>query len=119
AVRRGRRVRPAQRLAGVFTAYAAQRPSLVTAWAAGDDEDGAGAPLPADLAWQAPLWRAVRADLGVASPAERLADAVRALTADPDVVNLPRRLSVLGPTRLSRAHVDVLAALAVHRDVHV
>ncbi|WP_240696329.1 exodeoxyribonuclease V subunit gamma [Cellulomonas sp. HD19AZ1] len=119
AVRRGRRVRLAQRLAGAFTAYAAQRPSLVTAWAAGDDEDGAGAPLPADLAWQAPLWRAVRAELGVASPAERLADAVRALTADPDVVDLPRRLSVLGPTRLSRAHVDVLAALAVHRDVHV
>lgn len=118
-VHAGRRVRLAQRLAGAFTAAASQRPSLALAWAAGRDEDGAGAPLPDDLAWQAPLWRAVRAGLDVPSPAERLADAVRVLRADPGVAALPPRLSVLGPTRLARAHVDVLTALAVHRDVHV
>ncbi|UZN01999.1 exodeoxyribonuclease V subunit gamma [Cellulomonas sp. S1-8] len=118
-VRAGRRLRLAQRLAGAFTAYAAQRPSLVVAWAAGRDDDGAGAPLPADLVWQAPLWRAVRATLDVPSPAELLADAVRVLRTDPDRVDLPARLSVLGPTRLPRAHVDVLVALAAHRDVHV
>ena len=118
-VRAGRRLRLARRLAGAFTAYAAQRPSLVVAWAAGRDDDGAGAPLPADLAWQAPLWRAVRAAVGTPSPAELLADAVVALRTDPDRVDLPSRLSVLGPTRLPRAHVDVLTALAVHRDVHL
>ena len=118
-VRAGRRLRLAQRLAGVFAAYAAQRPSLVVAWAAGRDEDGAGAPRPGDLAWQAPLWRAVRATIGSPSPAELLGDAVRTLRADPGCVDLPARLSVLGPTRLPRAHVDVLAALAEHRDVHV
>ena len=118
-VHAGRRLRLAQRLAGTFAAYAAQRPSLVAAWAAGRDEDGAGAPLPPDLVWQASLWRAVRAAVGVPGPAELLDDAVRTLRADPDVVDLPPRLSVLGPTRLPRAHVDVLAALAAHRDVHV
>jgi len=118
-VRAGRRLRLAQRLAGAFTAYAAQRPSLVVAWAAGRDDDGTGAPLPADLAWQAPLWRAVRTAVDAPSPAELLADATRLLRADPDRVDLPARLSVLGPSRLPQAHVDVLSALAVHRDVHV
>jgi len=119
AVRAGRRLRLAQRLAGSFAAYATQRPSLVVAWAAGRDEDGAGAPLPADVAWQAPLWRAVRAAADAPSPAELLADACRVLRDDPDRSDLPPRLSVLGPTRLPQAHLDVLTALAVHRDVHL
>ncbi|MCM0641139.1 exodeoxyribonuclease V subunit gamma [Cellulomonas wangsupingiae] len=118
-VRAGRRLRLARRLAGAFAAYAAQRPSLVVAWAAGRDDDGAGAPLPADVADRKRLWRAVRAAAATPSPAELLADAVAALRTDPDRVDLPSRLSVLGPTRLPRAHVDVLTALAVHRDVHL
>ncbi|WP_148234354.1 exodeoxyribonuclease V subunit gamma [Cellulomonas flavigena] len=118
-VRAGRRLRLAQRLAAGFAAYAAQRPSLVMEWAAGRDDDGAGDPLPTDVAWQAPLWRAVRAAVGTPSPAELLAEATRALRADPDLVDLPTRLSVLGPTRLPQAHVEVLTALAAHRDVHV
>lgn len=118
-VRAGRRLRLAQRLAGAFAAYGAQRPALVVAWAAGHDEDGAGAPLPPDLAWQAPLWRAVRAAVGVPSPAERLTEACQVLRDDPDRADLPARLSVLGPTRLPQAHVEVLTALAAHREVHV
>lgn len=118
-VRAGRRLRLAQRLAGAFAAYGAQRPALVVGWAAGRDDDGAGSPLPGDLAWQAPLWRAVRAAVGLPSPAERLADAGRVLRSDPDRVDLPARLSVLGATRIPQAHVEVLTALAAHRDVHV
>ncbi|QGQ20909.1 exodeoxyribonuclease V subunit gamma [Cellulomonas sp. JZ18] len=114
-----RRLRLAQRLAGTFTAYAAQRPALVTAWARGEDHDGCGVPLPQDLRWQPPLWRAVRAALGVPDPAERLARAVDALRAAPAVADLPARLSVLGATRLPEAHLDVLDALAAHRDVHL
>ncbi|QCB95214.1 exodeoxyribonuclease V subunit gamma [Cellulomonas shaoxiangyii] len=117
--RNGRRLRLAQRLAATFTAYAAQRPGLVTAWAAGRDDDGRGDVLPRDLAWQPPLWRAVRAAVGTPSPAERLDAAVRSLRADPGVVDLPARLSVLGATRLPEAHLDVLDALAAHRDVHL
>jgi len=118
-VRAGRRMRLAQRVAALFAEYGSQRPSLVTAWADGMDDDGAGDPLPPDLTWQPHLWRAVRDAAAVPSPPERLAAATQVLRDDPGVVDLPARLSVFGPTRLAEAQLDVLAALAVHRDVHL
>lgn len=119
AVRQGRRFGLAQHVANLLAAYDAQRPAVVRAWADGRDEDGAGAPLPADLAWQAHLWRLVRARAAVPSPAQRIDAAVEMLASDPDAVALPARLSVLGATRLPDAHVRVLDALARHRDVHL
>lgn len=124
AVRSSRRLRLARDVAGLFTAYATQRPALVRSWAAGPgadgrDDDGYGEPVPADLAWQPPLWRAVRAAVGLPDLAERLGAATAALVADPGVVDLPARIAVLGPTRLPEAHLEVLAALGVHRAVHV
>lgn len=118
-VRRGRRLRLAQRLATLLTAYDTQRPALVRSWAEGRDDDGAGAPLPDDLRWQAHLWRLVRERVGAPAPAQRLDDAIRVLAADPSAVDLPERLSVLGATRLPDAHLRVLGALAQHRDVHL
>ena len=103
----------AAHLAALFDGYAAHRPELLDAWRAGDDTG-----LPADLAWQAELWRRLRSRVGT-DPAERLAAAVTALTADPDVADLPPRLSLFGPTRLPADHLAVLAALARHRDVHL
>ena len=79
----GRRVATAQKLAGLFTSYGAQRPTLLREWAAGSDTDGDGAPLAADLAWQAELWRRLRATLDVPSPAERVDEACRRLRAEP------------------------------------
>ncbi|WP_188037013.1 exodeoxyribonuclease V subunit gamma [Actinotalea sp. JY-7885] len=117
--RRGRRLQSAQHLAGLFDSYAAQRPAMVRAWAVGDDADGAGGRVPDDLAWQPELWRRLRARLDAPSPAERLDDAARLLTADPDAVDLPARLSVFGPTRLPEDQHLVLHALAAHRDVHL
>ena len=67
-----RRMAVAQKLAGLFTAYGAERPSMLLAWAAGDDSDGYGDPLDPDLAWQAELWRRLRDHIGVPSPAERI-----------------------------------------------
>ncbi|QFU96985.1 Exodeoxyribonuclease V [Luteimicrobium xylanilyticum] len=118
-VREARRMRLAQRVAALFAAYGSQRPSLVTSWADGTDDDGAGGPLPPDLAWQPPLWRAVREAAGVPSPAERLASATAVLRDDPDAVDLPARLSVFGPTRLPESELDVLDALGAHREVHL
>ncbi|MBX9245520.1 exodeoxyribonuclease V subunit gamma [Actinotalea ferrariae] len=117
--RRGRRLQSAQHLAGLFSSYAAQRPAMVRAWAAGRDDDGSGSPVPDDLAWQPELWRRLRARVGSPSPAERLDDAVRLLTAEPGAVDLPSRLSVFGPTRLPEDQRQVLHALARHRDVHL
>lgn len=117
--RHGRRLQAAQHLAGLFASYASQRPAMVLAWASGRDDDGAGAPVPEDLAWQAELWRRLRDRVGAASPAERLDDALRLLSSEPDRVDLPTRLSVFGPTRLPEDQRLVLDALAKHRDVHL
>src|SRR5918997_4314994 len=86
-------------------------------WADGRDTDGHD-PLPADLAWQAELWRRLRDRLGP-SPAERLEAECAALRADPSLSDLPERVSIFGPTRLHADALEVLSALAEHRDVHL
>jgi len=115
--RRGRRWSTAAHLAALFTAYGADRPQLVRDWAAGRDTDGTRA-LPGDLAWQPRLWRRLRERLGP-SPGERLQEVCAGLRADPQATDLPERVSLFGPTRLSSEQVAVLGALAVHRDVHL
>ncbi len=115
----GRRLATAQKLARCFEVYAASRPRLLADWTAGRDTDGAGSPLPADLSWQAELWRRLRAEVGAESPAEQIEAATARLAADPGLVDLPCRLSVFGPTRLTTVELDVLTALAAHRDVHL
>ncbi|MGH3357707.1 MAG: exodeoxyribonuclease V subunit gamma, partial [Nocardioidaceae bacterium] len=115
----GRRVAVAQKLAGLFTTYGAERPTMLREWANGDDTDGMGDALDADLRWQPELWRRLRTTIEIASPAERLGDATRRLRDEPDVVDLPDRLSVFGPTRLTAEQLRVLDALAAHRDIHL
>ena len=109
----------ARHLAALFDAYATFRPRMITDWAAGSDTDGAGEQLAPDLVWQARLWRRLRALLAVASPAERLDPACRQLIGSPELVELPRRLSLFGLTRLPPGQLEVLAALAAHREVHL
>ncbi|GHE78000.1 RecBCD enzyme subunit RecC [Amycolatopsis deserti] len=117
--RRGRRYSTAEAVTRLFRAYGENRPAMLTDWAAGVASDGAGGTVDEDLAWQVELWRRVRARAGVPSPAEQLADACRRLSAEPGLVDLPRRVSLFGPTRLPHAHLEVLGALADHRDVHL
>jgi exodeoxyribonuclease V gamma subunit len=52
-------------------------------------------------------------------PAERLEDACARLRDDPGAVELAPRLSLFCLTRLPAAHVAVLQALAVGRDIHL
>lgn len=115
----GRRMEVAQKFAGLFASYAAHRPGMLLDWLAGRDSDGAGGTLGPDHAWQAELWRQVRGAVGTPSPAERLAPACAALRADPGLVDLPDRLNVFGPTRLTPVTIAVLDALAAHREVHL
>ncbi|MGW5451475.1 exodeoxyribonuclease V subunit gamma [Nocardia sp. NPDC003979] len=117
--RLGRRYSTAAHLAALFDSYAAQRPRVLLDWAAGIDGDGAGGPVPDDLAWQPKLWRTLRTAIGSPSPAERLADACARLRTDPASVDLPERLSLFGLTRLPVDQLAVFAALAAHRDVHL
>ena len=123
-VRRNRRYAVARRLAGLFNAYAVQRPQLVAAWRAGLDEDGLGAQLAEDLQWQPELWRRLCARVGGPAPDERHTRIVEALR-EGDVdrpgrsLDLPPRLSLFGHTRIPATERDLLAALAAHRDVHL
>ena len=117
--RGGRRWLTARRAADLFARYGSERPELLDRWRAGEDVDTDGAPLGADRAWQAELWRRLRAELAVPSPAERLPPALDRLTAgDPDL-DLPERLSVFGLTGLDRTQHRVLTALGAERDVHL
>jgi exodeoxyribonuclease V gamma subunit len=106
--RRARRFTAVRHLAELFDRYALHRPQMVRAWA----QDGEGE-------WQAELWRRLRERIGVADPAERVEGACARLREEPELVDLPARLSLFGLTRLPAGHLNVLRALAVHRDVHV
>lgn len=110
----GRRFAAVRHLAELLDRYALHRPDMVRAWAAGDD-----AGIPRDAAWQAELFRRLRRRIGEPGPAERLARACARLRDQPALVDLPPRLSLFGLTRLPASRVDVLRALAAHRDVHL
>ena len=115
----GRRFSSVRHIADLFDRYGVHRPGMLRAWAAGDDTDGDDAPLPEGVRWQAELWRRLRARVGTPSPAERLADACRRLREEPGVLELPERLSLFGLTRLPASYLDVLEAIADHREVHL
>ena len=118
-LRAGRRWSTARHLAGLFARYAATRPTMIDSWTQGRDVDAWGSALPADRAWQAELWRRLRNELGVPSPAERVQAGLARLRLAPETSDLPERLSVFGATRLDPDHLLVLSALAEHRDVHL
>ena len=124
-LRRGRRYAVARRLAGLFSEYAAQRPAILADWRLGGHGNGLGDPVDADLAWQPYLWRRVldivRESQGeIPAPDERQARVVAELRggrlAD---LSLPDRLSLFGHTRIARSEIEVIDALAQHRDVHL
>jgi exodeoxyribonuclease V gamma subunit len=118
-VRGDRRWSIARHLAGLFAAYGSSRPAMIHRWLSGDDVDGSGRPLPADRAWQAELWRRLRAEIGGPSPAERIRTAAAQLAESPAGTDLPSRLSLFGATRIDPDHLLVLRSLAHHRDVHL
>ena len=121
AMRRSRRLSAVRHLAGLYDRYALHRPAMLEAWSAGRDTDGVGGggPLPAGAAWQAELWRRLRARIGLPGPAERRARACARVAEDPAVLDLPPRLALFGLTRLPTGHHQILRALAVGRDVHL
>jgi exodeoxyribonuclease V gamma subunit len=106
--RRARRFSSVRHVAELFDRYALYRPEMLDGWARGEGDH-----------WQPELWRRLNARLPVPGPAERGALACRALHADAGLVELPPRLAVFGLTRLPAGHLNVLRALAAHRDVHL
>lgn len=119
APRDGRRYAVALRLARLFHRYAEQRPTLLAAWRAGRDEDGAGGRLPEDLRWQSELYRRLAEVVAAPPPDERHSATVRRLRAGGATLDLPGRLSLFGHTRIPVTEAELLQALGTHRDVHL
>ena len=119
AAARARRFSTVRHLAGLFDRYALGRPEMLEGWAAGRDADALGGALPQDAAWQAELWRRLRARIGTPGPAERLEAACARLQDVLDAAGLPERIALFGLTRLPAGHLAVLRALAARRDVHL
>ena len=117
--RAGRRWSTAAHVAELFRTYGTQRPQMLREWQAGRFTDGHGTDLDDDLQWQPRVWNMVRERIDSPSPAERLPVICARLRDAPEAVDLPSRLSVFGPTRLTTDQLEMLAALSHHRDVHI
>lgn len=113
-----RRFTTVRHLADLYDRYAVHRPEMLLTW-----KDRADVTLPAsraaDMAWQAELWRHLRDRLGLPSPAERFEIAPPLIEAQPELLDLPSRISLFGLTRLPASHLRVLKAISAHRDVHL
>ena len=101
---RGRPLRPLRACTGPRCCSAGPSGSL-------GDED--------EAPWQVELWRLLRDRIGQPSPAERLVEACRRLRDEPELLDLPPRLSLFGLTRLPASYLDVLEAMGAGRDVHL
>lgn len=119
ADRRSRRLITARHLTRLFERYALDRPTMLRAWADGREEDGAGAPLAQEHRWQAELWRQLRDRIAVPDPAELLERGSEILRERPGMSDLPDRLALFGLTSVPARDLQLLHALAEHRDVHL
>lgn len=98
----------ARRLAEVLDRYQVFRPDLILSWDRGEGKSG----------WQAEAWWALRSRIGPPDPVERLDRSLRAMvTAAPPLDGFPSRLCVFGFSALPPLHLEVLQALARHREV--
>ena len=115
-----RRFSAVRHIANLLDRYAIQRPQLLTAWTTNKDIDASDTALPPAALWQPELWRRLRDRIGEPDPAERTQSAITRITDNPaTTAHLPKRLSIFGLTRLPPGHLDVLRAIATHRDVHL
>ena len=106
--------------AELFDRYALHRPDMVRAWARGRDVDGEGRDLEQQQ-WQAELWRAIAAEQRSAeAPPDRIAAAVERLVDGHRLAaEVPARLVGFGVSTLPPLQLDLLAAVARQRDVHL
>lgn len=114
-----RRLGFAARVARLFDSYAQSRPEMLARWAADEFSLANGSPIADPEQWQPRLWRSVLNLLGGTSPVELHQQLVDDVRANPELVALPNRFSVFGPSRVSRRDLEMLNALAGHRNVHL
>ncbi len=100
----------AKALAELFDRYVVYRPELVMSW-----ESRLKAPD-----WQAALWRDLIARHGSTHMAARMRAVIEALRGkQPELGDMPRRVSVFGVVTLAPIYLELFAALARHVEVHL
>jgi exodeoxyribonuclease V gamma subunit len=111
-VHESKRFSSIRHVADLFDRYAVHRPEMLQRWAD-------GSPAEDEAEWQVELWRLLRARIGLPGPAERLVEACRRLRDEPELLDVPPRLSLFGLTRLPASYLDVLEAMGAGREVHL
>ncbi len=109
----------ARAIADLFDRYGLRRPGMVLAWERGHDVDALGRPLPEAHRWQPVLWRALAQHFGQPSSAALAFDRLARLRDEGPVGHVPDRFVVAGVTGLAWFQLEVLSALALHREVHL
>ena len=109
----------ARAIADLFDRYTLYRPQMVRIWSEGRDVDGSGGPLDAHQLWQPRLWRAVQESLGGPTDEQLLRMATEQVAAGVVPTDVPARVAVFGLASLPSPHLELLGALAAHREVHV
>jgi len=110
----------ARSVADLFDRYQMYRPTMLARWAEGRDVTADGHPLPAHQIWQADLWRALIARLGVPE-SEQVRDRLERLRSEgPEpMARLPERISVVGITSMPRSLLEVIIGVSRHRQVDI
>ncbi|MFK2902841.1 exodeoxyribonuclease V subunit gamma [Dyella ginsengisoli] len=107
-----RRYQLADRLARIYTQYLVYRPDWLDAWEHGRDD------LP-EPTFMAPLWRQLRADIGLPHRGERVQALVRELARDPARHASDEPLHLFGISHLAPAELALLRAVSQLRPVIV
>lgn len=105
-----RRYQLADRLARLFTQYLVYRPDWLSAWERGRDD------MP-EPTFMAPLWRALRAQIGLPHRGEKVQALVRHLTQGAPRQRSDEPLHVFGVSHLAPAELALLGAVARRRPV--
>jgi exodeoxyribonuclease V gamma subunit len=104
----------AEKLAGLFDQYLVYRPQMINSWERNTTS------LHGDEAWQAYLWRLLRArnrEPHRADLIKRLIERLQTGKATSD--KLPARVFVFAISAMSPLYLNVLAALGQHIDIHL
>jgi exodeoxyribonuclease V gamma subunit len=110
----------ARTVADLFDRYHLHRPGMVRAWADQRPVDGNQDLIAPHLSWQPRVWGHLRHRIASASPPERFPGILEAVRRDELKLDLPERLLLFGFTSLPGPEfLDLLEALATHRDVHL
>lgn len=105
-----RRYQLADRLARLYTQYLVYRPDWLAAWERGRDD------VP-EATFMAPLWRQLRADIGLPHRGERVEALVRDLARRPQRQASDEPLHIFGVSHLAPAELALLRAVARLRPV--